>query len=215
MCIGDPSGDWRHCGCCRLFMMAGICSMRRRRDARCGTWIRYAFRSGRNGRWRGAGATVPHAGHRARGRWTCTYEARLAAVRAPILWVLSLLHFFIVAPTLVFLGIFLDPRKTRLSAARIVPPHRVFIPGHGWRCNARQASMLSAPVFFMVNHVNIFDPFFCMPRFRSLRVAGKLESHFRIPAYGWLMKRFGNVAGTGCAASLGFETHVAAYTGRH
>jgi len=48
-------------------------------------------------------------------------------------------------------------------------------------------------VFFFSNHVNLFDPFvlYCaIPQF----VRGwELESHFKIPAYGWLMKRFGNV----------------------
>jgi len=33
------------------------------------------------------------------------------AIRSAILWSLSILHFFIVAPTLVLLGIFLDARK--------------------------------------------------------------------------------------------------------
>jgi 1-acyl-sn-glycerol-3-phosphate acyltransferase len=45
----------------------------------------------------------------------------------------------------------------------------------------------------MSNHVNLFDPFilYCaVPQF----VRGwELESHFRIPVYGSLMKRFGNV----------------------
>ncbi len=47
--------------------------------------------------------------------------------------------------------------------------------------------------FFVSNHVNLFDPFvlYCAaPQFiRGL----ELESHFRIPVYGWMMKRFGNV----------------------
>ena len=47
--------------------------------------------------------------------------------------------------------------------------------------------------FFVANHVNLFDPFvlYCaIPQF----VRGwELESHFEIPVYGWLMKRFGNV----------------------
>jgi hypothetical protein len=33
------------------------------------------------------------------------------AVRSAILWALSLLHFFVAAPALVFLNIFLDMRK--------------------------------------------------------------------------------------------------------
>ena len=35
----------------------------------------------------------------------------LLAVRASILWILSGIHFFVCAPLLVFLGVFLDPRR--------------------------------------------------------------------------------------------------------
>ena len=35
----------------------------------------------------------------------------LLVLRSVILWVLSILHFFIAAPILVLLGVFLDPRK--------------------------------------------------------------------------------------------------------
>ena len=62
-----------------------------------------------------------------------------------------------------------------------------------WRFGARRDSIPSSVCFFVSNHVNLFDPFvlYCaMPQFiRGL----ELESHFRIPVYGWLMKRFGNV----------------------
>jgi len=115
-----------------------------------------------------------------------------AALRSAVLWAVSGAHFFVVAPLLVLLGIFLDPHKhdwlqrgfcTRialLSGARIevrrapgFDPHRT--------------------CFFFSNHVNLFDPFmlYCaMPPFGR---GWELESHFKIPAYGWLMKRFGNV----------------------
>jgi 1-acyl-sn-glycerol-3-phosphate acyltransferase len=106
--------------------------------------------------------------------------------------VLSIAHFFIVAPMLVFLGIFLDPRKhdwlQRAFCRRIV-----------WLAGAKVMALRSPgfdpqrPSFFVANHVNLFDPFvlYCaIPQF----VRGwELESHFKIPAYGWLMKRFGNV----------------------
>jgi 1-acyl-sn-glycerol-3-phosphate acyltransferase len=45
----------------------------------------------------------------------------------------------------------------------------------------------------MVNHVNLFDPFVLYCAIPQLVRGWELESHFRIPAYGWLMKRFGNV----------------------
>jgi 1-acyl-sn-glycerol-3-phosphate acyltransferase len=113
-------------------------------------------------------------------------------LRSAILWALSGLHFFIVAPTLVLLGIFLDARK------------------HDWLQRAfcrRIASLSGARVqavrspgfdphrtcFFMCNHVNLFDPFMLYCAIPQYVRGWELESHFKIPAYGWLMKRFGNV----------------------
>ena len=45
----------------------------------------------------------------------------------------------------------------------------------------------------MVNHVNLLDPFMLYCAIPQLVRGWELESHFRIPIYGWLMKRFGNV----------------------
>jgi 1-acyl-sn-glycerol-3-phosphate acyltransferase len=47
--------------------------------------------------------------------------------------------------------------------------------------------------FFVSNHVNLFDPFVLYSVVPQLIRGLELESHFRIPVYGWLMKRFGNV----------------------
>ncbi len=114
------------------------------------------------------------------------------ALRSAVLWALSIIHFFILAPTLVFLGIFLDPRKhdwlQRAFCRRIV-----WLAGAKVKIRRAPGFDPQRPSFFVVNHVNLFDPFvlYCaIPQF----VRGwELESHFRIPAYGWLMKRFGNV----------------------
>jgi 1-acyl-sn-glycerol-3-phosphate acyltransferase len=114
------------------------------------------------------------------------------ALRSALLWIVSGLHFFIVAPILVFLGIFLDPRKhdwlqrsfcrriSYFSGAR-VEVHRS--PGF----DPQRTS------FFMINHVNVFDPFMLYCAIPQYVRGWELESHFKIPAYGWLMKRFGNV----------------------
>lgn len=109
-----------------------------------------------------------------------------------ILWTLSWLHFLIVVPVLIVLAIFLNPRKhdylqrglcrriALFSGAKVVVKRD---PGFDDKRTC----------FLMSNHVNLFDPFilYCaVPQF----VRGwELESHFRIPVYGWLMKRFGNV----------------------
>lgn len=116
----------------------------------------------------------------------------LLALRAAFLWILSTLHFFVVAPTLVFLGIFLDPRKhdwlQRSFCRRIA-----YLSG-------AQVQVVRSPgfdphrtCFFMVNHVNLFDPFMLYCAIPQYVRGWELESHFKIPAYGWLMKRFGNV----------------------
>jgi len=79
-------------------------------------------------------------------------------LRSAILWILSGLHFFLVAPLLVFLGIFLDSRKhdwlQRSFCRRIV-----FLSGA--RVEARRSSGFDAhrTYFFVANHVNVFDPF--------------------------------------------------------
>jgi 1-acyl-sn-glycerol-3-phosphate acyltransferase len=116
----------------------------------------------------------------------------LLALRSALLWILSLLHFFIAAPALVFLNLFLDMRR------------------HDWlqRAFCRRIALFSgarvqvcrSPGFdpqrtciFMVNHVNVFDPFLLYCAIPQLVRGWELESHFKIPAYGWLMKRFGNV----------------------
>jgi len=113
-------------------------------------------------------------------------------LRSLVFWGLSWLHFLIVVPALIALAILLDPRKhdylqrglcrriAFFSGAKIVVKQD---PGFD---RARTS-------FFMVNHVNLFDPFMLYCAIPQLVRGWELESHFRIPIYGWLMKRFGNV----------------------
>jgi 1-acyl-sn-glycerol-3-phosphate acyltransferase len=113
-------------------------------------------------------------------------------LRSVVLWIVSGLHFFVVAPTLVLLGIFLDPRKydwlQRGFCRRIAYLSGVTLEIHyGPGFDAKRTS------FFMSNHVNVFDPFLLYCAIPQFVRGWELESHFKIPAYGWLMKRFGNV----------------------
>jgi 1-acyl-sn-glycerol-3-phosphate acyltransferase len=113
-------------------------------------------------------------------------------LRSAFLWGMSWLHFLIVVPVLIALAVVLDPRKhdylqrglcrriAFFSGARVVVKES---PGFD---RARTS-------FFMVNHVNLFDPFILYCAIPQLVRGWELESHFRIPIYGWLMKRFGNV----------------------
>jgi 1-acyl-sn-glycerol-3-phosphate acyltransferase len=114
------------------------------------------------------------------------------ALRSALLWIASGLHFFIVAPLLVLLGIFLNARKydwlQRSFCRRIA-----FLSGA--KVEARRAPDYdpNRTYFFFSNHVNLFDPFLLYCAIPQFVRGWELESHFKIPAYGWLMKRFGNV----------------------
>jgi 1-acyl-sn-glycerol-3-phosphate acyltransferase len=116
----------------------------------------------------------------------------LFALRSALLWLLSILHFFFVAPTLVLLGIFLDSRKhdwlQRGFCRRIA-----FLSGARVEVRRSPGFDPHRTSFFMVNHVNLFDPFILYCAIPQHVRGWELESHFKIPAYGWLMKRFGNV----------------------
>ena len=113
-------------------------------------------------------------------------------LRSAFLWMVSLLHFAIAVPILIVLAIFLDPKKhdwlQRTFCRRII-----FFSGAKIKVVRSAGFDPQKTSFFISNHVNLFDPFalYCaIPQF----VRGwELESHFNIPIYGWLMKRFGNV----------------------
>ena len=113
-------------------------------------------------------------------------------IRSALLWAVSLLHFGISVPILIAVAVVLDPKKhdwmQRSFCRRIV-----FFAGAKVRVVRDPGFDAQKTSFFISNHVNVFDPFvlYCaIPQF----VRGwELESHFNIPVYGWLMKRFGNV----------------------
>jgi len=113
-------------------------------------------------------------------------------LRSLILWGLSWLHFLIVVPVLIVLAVFLDPHKhdylQRGLCRRIA-----FFSGAEVVVKEDPGFDRTRTSFFMVNHVNIFDPFILYCAIPQLVRGWELESHFKIPAYGWMMKRFGNV----------------------
>jgi 1-acyl-sn-glycerol-3-phosphate acyltransferase len=115
-----------------------------------------------------------------------------AVFRNGVLWGLSWLHFLIAVPTLIALAIFLNPRKhdwlQRSFSRRIA-----FFSGARVEVHRSPGFDPQRTSFFMVNHVNLFDPFMLYCAIPQYVRGWELESHFKIPIYGWLMKRFGNV----------------------
>jgi 1-acyl-sn-glycerol-3-phosphate acyltransferase len=114
------------------------------------------------------------------------------AVRSAVLWAVSGIHFAIVGVLLLLLGIFIDPRKNDW-------PQRLFFRNI-LRLAGTTLEVVRSPGFdpvrtsiFICNHVNLFDPFVIYSAIPQFVRGFELESHFRIPVYGWLMGRFGNV----------------------
>ena len=113
-------------------------------------------------------------------------------IRSIILWILSGIHFFTVCTFLVLLGIFIDPRRNDW-------PQRFFFRNI-LRVAGVKFEAIYSPAFdrqrtsiFICNHVNIFDAFVIYSAIPQFVRGLELDSHFKIPAYGWMMKRFGNI----------------------
>lgn len=115
-----------------------------------------------------------------------------AVIRSLILWSISWLHFVIGVPLILFLGAVFGQRRTdRLLCVLSRNVH--WLAGVRVEVNKAPGFDPTRTSLLVSNHVNVFDPFVLYSSvpvfFRGL----ELESHFRVPFYGWLMRRFGNV----------------------
>jgi 1-acyl-sn-glycerol-3-phosphate acyltransferase len=115
-----------------------------------------------------------------------------AAARSALHWMLCAAYFFPVCAFLVLLGIFVDPRKNDRAQRMLC---RVTMKLAGAKLIVRRAPGYdpTRTSFLLANHVNLFDPFVLYASIPQFFRGLELESHFRIPVYGWMMKRFGNV----------------------
>jgi 1-acyl-sn-glycerol-3-phosphate acyltransferase len=115
-----------------------------------------------------------------------------AITRSTLHWLLSAAFFFPVCSVLVVLGIFVDPRKNDGPQRWLC---RVTMKAAGAKIVVKRSPGFdpTRTCFLLVNHVNLFDPFVLYATVPQFFRGLELESHFRIPVYGWMMKRFGNV----------------------
>ncbi len=124
--------------------------------------------------------------------------------RSIVLWVLSGLHFFIVCTLLVLIAVFIDPRKNDW-------PQRVFfrnilrIAGVRFEVKRSPGFDPQKTSILICNHVNIFDPFVIYSAIPQFVRGFELESHFKIPVYGWMMGRFGNIPVPDAPSRSGLE----------
>jgi 1-acyl-sn-glycerol-3-phosphate acyltransferase len=113
-------------------------------------------------------------------------------MRSVFRWALTGVFFFSVCPALIALAIFVDPQKNDRPQRWL---SRTVVRLAGARVEIRRSPGFDPKrvSFFVSNHVNLFDPFVLYTAVPQFLRGLELESHFRIPVYGWLMKRFGNV----------------------
>src|ERR1700685_4244288 len=126
-------------------------------------------------------------------------------IRSLVLWAISGIHFGLVGTFLIVLAIFIDPRKNDW-------PQRLFFRNilrlTGVRFEVHRSAGFDSrrTSIFVCNHVNIFDPFVVYSAIPQFLRGFELESHFKIPIYGWMMGRFGNIPVPNAPSREGLET---------
>lgn len=114
------------------------------------------------------------------------------ALRSIALWIASIVHFFPLCSLFVLLGAFVDPRKNdwpqRWLFRNILRVSRV-----GFEVKYAPGFDRTRTSFFVCNHIDLFDAFIIYSAIPQFVRGLEHESHFKIPAYGWMMRRFGNV----------------------
>jgi 1-acyl-sn-glycerol-3-phosphate acyltransferase len=114
-------------------------------------------------------------------------------VRALVLWAVGGVHFAVLGSIVVAVGLCVDRRKHDWMNRGFF---RNILRLAGVRFEVRRASGFDPQrtSIFICNHVNIFDPFVIYSAIPQFVRGFELESHFKLPIYGWMMGWFGNVA---------------------
>jgi 1-acyl-sn-glycerol-3-phosphate acyltransferase len=110
-----------------------------------------------------------------------------------VIWAVSGIHFAVIGSVIVFVGLCVDRRKHDWMNRAFF---RNILRLAGVRFEVRRSAGFSpqATSIFICNHVNIFDPFVIYSAIPQFVRGFELESHFKVPIYGWMMGWFGNVA---------------------
>jgi 1-acyl-sn-glycerol-3-phosphate acyltransferase len=113
-------------------------------------------------------------------------------VRSIAVWTIGLVH-FAVGGTLFAIGtFFIDP--VRYDGAMRAFSRNIFrLTGVGFRVERAAGFDATRTSLFVANHIDLLDAFIIYASVPQLVRGIELESHFRIPFYGWLMKALGNV----------------------
>ncbi|MGE0126521.1 MAG: lysophospholipid acyltransferase family protein [Blastocatellales bacterium] len=114
------------------------------------------------------------------------------SLRSIILWIASIAFFFPVCSFLVLLGYFIDPRKND-KPQRWLFRNILRVAGVDLEVKYSPGFDRHRTSFFVCNHIDLWDAFIIYSAIPQFVRGLEHESHFKIPAYGWMMRRFGNV----------------------
>ncbi|MBS1792162.1 MAG: 1-acyl-sn-glycerol-3-phosphate acyltransferase [Acidobacteria bacterium] len=114
------------------------------------------------------------------------------SIRSVLVWIVSIIHFFPVCSVLVLMGVFIDPRKND-KPQRWLFRNILRLAGVGFEVKYSPGFDRARTSFFICNHVDLWDAFIIYSAIPQFVRGLEHESHFKIPAYGWMMRRFGNV----------------------
>jgi len=114
------------------------------------------------------------------------------ALRSVVVWFASVAFFFPVCSFLVLLGAFVDPRKND-GPQRWLFRNILRVAGVSFEARYSPGFDRDAVSFFVCNHIDLWDAFIIYSAIPQFVRGLEHESHFKIPAYGWMMRRFGNV----------------------
>lgn len=129
-----------------------------------------------------------------RHRWQSLnpFQKAYYVLRSIILWIASILHFFPICSVLVLMGYFIDPRKND-GPQRWLFRNILRVAGVDFEVKYAPGFDRTCTSFFICNHVDLWDAFIIYSAIPQFVRGLEHESHFKIPAYGWMMRRFGNV----------------------
>ena len=114
------------------------------------------------------------------------------ALRSVVVWLASIAFFFPVCSFLVLLGAYFDPRKND-RPQRWLFRNILRVAGVDFEARYSPGFDRDAVSFFVCNHIDLWDAFIIYSAIPQFVRGLEHESHFKVPAYGWMMRQFGNV----------------------
>src|SRR5437899_12748815 len=115
-------------------------------------------------------------------------------LRSLFLWIVCGSFFFVVCSLLILLGIFIDPRKND-RPQRWLCRNLLRLAGVEFEVRRSPGFDPRRTSFFIINHVNLFDPFVLYSAIQQFVRGWELETHSTIHVHVGRMKASGNVTG--------------------